>query len=243
MRNKKHIVIVGATSTIAAQCARLWLKDQSVCLSLVGRNKKKLGRLANDLQVRSPNSEIAIFESDFLVPEKIQETIDHIASIDQIYIALIAHGSLPNQLECQNDLNIASDAMFVNGISPMLFAEALALHMQQSNQGIVGIIGSVAGDRGRKSNYIYGAAKGLVARYAQGLQHRFSGSSVRIVLIKPGPTDTPMTAELKSEGAKLAPVQQVAEDIVSGIQKGKSEIYTPKKWWLIMMIFGRISCE
>ena len=108
------------------------------------------------------------------------------------------------------------------------------------------IIGSVAGDRERKSNYSYGAAKGLVTRYAQGLQHRFAGTEVRVILIKPGPTDTPMTRSLSPINGKLklAPVEQVAKEIVAGINKGTNVIYTPQKWQLIIMIgiitFGRI---
>ena len=101
------------------------------------------------------------------------------------------------------DLGLCEEALAVNGVSPALFAEAFAGPMQQANQGTLAIIGSVAGDRGRKSNYVYGAAKGLVTRYAQGLQHRLAGTNVKVVLIKPGPTDTPMTAEFEGSGSKI----------------------------------------
>lgn len=102
------------------------------------------------------------------------------------------------------------------------------------------VIGSVAGDRGRKSNYVYGAAKGLVSRYMQGLQHRFAGTSVQITLIKPGPTDTPMTSEMKMNGAKLASPVLVAKQIINGIEKGRRVIYTPSKWAIIMLIIRHI---
>src|SRR5690554_8070915 len=100
-----------------------------------------------------------------------------------------------------------------------MFAEAFAKQMAPLDHGHIALIGSVAGDRGRKSNYVYGAAKGLVDRYAQGLRHRLAGSGVQVVLIKPGPTDTPMTAALKARGAKLVPVEQVARVIVDGDRK------------------------
>jgi decaprenylphospho-beta-D-erythro-pentofuranosid-2-ulose 2-reductase len=99
-------------------------------------------------------------------------------------------------------------------------AEAFAKHMARGDHGTLALVGSVAGDRGRKSNYVYGAAKGLVTRYAQGLQHRFAGTGVKVVLIKPGPTDTPMTAHLKVQGAKLATVEDVAHKIVEAIERG-----------------------
>src|SRR5690606_6692309 len=93
-----------------------------------------------------------------------------------IDLVLIAHGSLPDQIECQNNIQSCRDALEINGISPVLYAGAFAKEMEQANHGTIALIGSVAGDRGRKSNYVYGAAKGLVARYAQGLQHRFAGT-------------------------------------------------------------------
>ena len=102
------------------------------------------------------------------------------------------------------------------------------------------VIGSVAGDRGRKSNYIYGSAKGLIERYAQGLQHRLSGTGVTVCLVKPGPTGTPMTAALESAGASLADVEEVAETIVRGVARGKALIYAPGKWWLIMMVIRHL---
>jgi short-subunit dehydrogenase len=154
----------------------------------------------------------------------------------RVDIVLIAHGSLPEQIECQSDLMSCRDALEINGLSPVLYAEAFAKQMEKANHGTIALIGSVAGERGRKSNYVYGAAKGLVTRYAQGLQHRFAGSGVKVVLIKPGPTDTPMTAHLKHTGAKLAPVQDVALEIVKAITCGKLVLYTPSKWTLIMMV-------
>jgi short-subunit dehydrogenase len=112
--------------------------------------------------------------------------------------------------------------------------------MAVANRGSLVLIGSVAGDRGRKSNYVYGAAKGLVARYAEGLQHRFAGTGVKVILIKPGPTDTPMTAHLARKGARLAPVEGVAADILDAIDHGRSVAYVPAKWRLIMLVIRHL---
>jgi len=240
LNNKQRIVIIGATSAIAEHCARLWAQGQSVDLTLVGRDETRMERVATDLQVRSPQSTIRVVQADFLDPGAIQRTVDEIVAQGKVDIALIAHGSLPEQTECQNDLQACKDALEINGISPVLYAEAFAQHMAQANHGTIALIGSVAGDRGRKSNYVYGAAKGLVTRYAQGMQHRFAGTGVKVVLIKPGPTDTPMTAHLKSQGAKLASVGDVAQQIVDAIEQGKSVIYAPRKWQLIMLIIRHL---
>lgn len=240
MNNKTRIVIIGATSAIAEHCARLWLAKQPADLTLVGRDIQRIERVATDLKVRSPQSEIRVTRAEFLDPEAISFTVGDIFKSGCVDIVLIAHGSLPEQIECQTDLQSCREALDINGVSPTLYAEAFAKEMEKANHGTIALIGSVAGDRGRKSNYVYGAAKGLVTRYAQGLQHRFAGSRVKVVLIKPGPTDTPMTAHLKGKGARLAPVEAVATHIVEGIETGKSVIYAPGKWRLIMMIIRHL---
>jgi len=240
MNNKKRIVIIGATSAIAEHCARLWLEKQSADLTLVGRDMGRIERVATDLKVRSPESEIRIVQAHFLDPEAINATVENIVQSGDVDVVLIAHGSLPEQADCQDDLTECRETLDINGISPVLYAEAFAKQMAKANRGTIALIGSVAGDRGRKSNYVYGAAKGLVTRYAQGLQHRFAGTGVKVVLIKPGPTDTPMTAHLKGKGAKLASVESVAKQIVEGVDSGKPVIYAPGKWWLIMMIIRHL---
>lgn len=240
MSSRKNIVIVGATSAIAEHCARLWLAGQAADLTLLGRDAQRLERMAADLKVRSPQSEIRCIQADFLNPEAIGATVAGIAQAGRMDIVLIAHGSLPDQTECQNDLSACRSALEINGISPVLYAEAFAKEMAQANHGTLALIGSVAGDRGRKSNYVYGAAKGLVTRYAQGLQHRLASTAVKVVLIKPGPTDTPMTAHLKGQGAKLAPVESVAQQIVAGMEAGQPLIYVPGKWRLIMTVIRHL---
>ena len=178
--------------------------------------------------------------ADFLEPPAAAQLVAAIAAEGAVDIVLIAHGSLPEQAVCQQDLTACRQALLVNGISPVLFAEAFAGQMQKANRGTLAIIGSVAGDRGRKSNYVYGAAKGLVARYAQGLQHRLASTGVKVVLIKPGPTDTPMTADLKRQGQSLARPEEVARLIVKGIRQGKAVVYAPGKWALIMMVIRHL---
>lgn len=240
---KQRIVIIGATSAIAEHCARLWVADAAVDLSLVGRDPGKLEAVAADLRVRSPQSRIRIHVADaagFIDPLAVRQLVDSIVAEGAVDRVLIAHGSLPDQSACQTDLTAANEALVVNGISPVLFAEAFAGHLQTVGRGTLAIIGSVAGDRGRKSNYVYGAAKGLVARYAQGLQHRLAGSGVKVVLIKPGPTATPMTAHLGQQGARLASVEEVAQAMVDGIAKGKPVVYAPARWALIMMVIRHL---
>ena len=225
-------MIIGASSAIAEHCARLWARESADFL-LVGRDLARVQRVADDLRVRSPQSDIQIVQIDFLDVEAIA-TLAQQAAQSAIDIVLIAHGDLPVQQNCEQDLHLAQAALQVNGLSPALFAEAFAKQLAQQDRGTLALIGSVAGDRGRKANYVYGAGKGMVERYAQGLQHRFATTGIKIVLIKPGPTATPMTAHLPSGG--LAKVDQVAHAIIKAIESGKPVAYVPAKWQLIMLI-------
>jgi decaprenylphospho-beta-D-erythro-pentofuranosid-2-ulose 2-reductase len=236
----KKIVIVGATSLIAEHCARLWAAQAPAELILIARDAARAEAVAADLRVRSPRSAVRTLQGDFLDPRAIDQLADAAFVGAAVDIVLIAHGSLPDQQRCQAVLEEGRTALEINAVSPVLFAEAFAGRMEQAGRGTLAIIGSVAGDRGRKSNYVYGAAKGLVTRYAQGLQHRLARSSVKIVLIKPGPTDTPMTASMKAQGARLAPVERVAAAIVDGIAAGAPVVYAPRKWALIMMVVRHI---
>jgi short-subunit dehydrogenase len=232
----KKIIVIGATSAIAHQCSRLWAEQGDCDFLLVGRDARRAAPLAADLQARGAGNSARCAELLF-------DDVDAIAALAREAcagappdIVLIAHGALPDQQQCQDDLHAASDTLRVNGLSAALIAEAFAGPMQRANHGRLCIIGSVAGERGRKSNYVYGAAKGLVQRYAQGLQHRLAGTAVRVTLAKPGPTATPMTAHLQGDSAKLASPEAVARRIVAAVAAGRPVVYAPGRWALIMLI-------
>lgn len=236
----KTIVIVGARSGIAKECAKLWLKSEAVHLYLVVRSSLEAESLAVDLRIRSRSSLIELVQADFMDAQSIQDITRSIVEKTVIDIVLIAHGTLPDQQDAEQNLDLCKQTLDINGVSPCLFAEAFANVMQNQAGGSIAVIGSVAGDRGRKSNYIYGSAKGLVARYVEGMQHRFASGSLRICLVKPGPTATPMTEHLQGQGVKMASSSLVAQDIIEGIAKGSSVIYTPRKWQIIMLIIRHL---
>ena len=225
---------------MAEHCARLWVLVSPKSMVLLGRDQAKTERVAQDLRVRSPQSSIVVNTTDFMDPAKIREWVDQVCADGAPDIVLIAHGSLPDQKQGQHDLLQSQNVLQLNGVSPVMFAEAFAGHMEKADKGTLAIIGSVAGDRGRKSNYVYGAAKGLVTRYSQGLQHRLANTNVHVVLIKPGPTETPMTAALKGKGPKMADVTAVASIIVKGIEKAKPVVYAPAKWAVIMIVIRHL---
>ncbi len=235
----KHIVIVGATSAIAEQCARLWLAQEPARLVLLARDAGRVARLAADLRVRHPQAAIEAVVADFDDAQAIAAQVAAIVAHAPVDIVLIAHGWLPDQTGCQQDIACCRQALLINGVSPLLYAEAFAQHMERAGHGRLALIGSVAGDRGRKSNYIYGAAKGMVARYAEGLQHRFAASGVRVVLVKPGPTATPMTAHMPGQGS-MASAAEVALRIVRGVERGQAVVYAPPRWRVIMWVIRHL---
>jgi len=231
----KKILIIGATSAITLACARLWAK-QGCEFFLVARNDEKLAQVASDLLSRGANSVTThIMDStDFTkFPLMLNQCL---RAFHQIDIALIGHGTLSDQVACEQSVDLTYQEILCNGTSVVALMTLLANQFSIQKCGCLAVISSVAGDRGRKSNYVYGSAKGLVGIFTQGLQHRFAKTRVKIVLIKPGPTDTPMTSQLKSKGMKLAGVDTVAQVIVEGVNKGKPVIYAPGKWAFIMLI-------
>jgi short-subunit dehydrogenase len=149
-------------------------------------------------------------------------------------IVLVAHGSLTSQSRASGDPKYLWKEHETNAQSPILFAELFSAALERQGHGRLAIIGSVAGDRGRAINHAYGAAKAGLATYVSGLQHRFASSSVRVSLIKPGPTKTPMTINAHVGPSKLADPKIVAQQIVRGIAHGRRVIYSPKYWSVIM---------
>ncbi|WP_428666021.1 SDR family NAD(P)-dependent oxidoreductase [Reyranella sp.] len=233
------IVVIGATSGIAEHCCRQWATEDAADFVLMARNTAKMEKIAADLKVRGARS-ISFATPEFFDPAAIKAFADATVAAGEVDLVLIAHGWMSSQQSCQEDLAVCRESLEVNAVSPVLFAEAFAAHFARANRGTIAIIGSVAGDRGRKANYTYAASKGLLGRYAEGMQHRFAGSGVKIVLIKPGPTDTPMAAAHKARGRKLAPVAQVARETVNGIRRGRPMVYTPQIWWPIMLIVRHV---
>ena len=231
----KRVLVVGATSRIAEQCARLWNTGE-VTFVLVGRSAERLGQIARDLETRNARCAAEVRVADLTDPAAVRSVVDDAVAAGGIDIALLAQGTLPEQEAAGADLAATASALTLNAVSPVLFAQAIADAMLARGTGSLAILGSVAGDRGRKSNYLYGAAKAMLATAAEGLQHRLAGTPIRVVLVKPGPTDTPMTAHLKRTGARLTPAPVVARQIVRAVAKGTPVVYTPPVWRPIMGI-------
>ena len=234
----KRVLIIGATSAIAEAAARQWA-TQGAVLFLVGRKTERLQAIAADLQVRGAKLAVThIMEAtDLAAHEPMLVAAEE--ALGGIDIALIAHGTLPDQKACEASVELTLQEINTNGLSVIALATRLANRMEAQGSGSIAVISSVAGDRGRQSNYVYGAAKGLVTRFLQGLRNRLAKKGVQVLTIKPGFVDTPMTAAFK-KGALWAQPDDIARGILAAIEKGKNEVYLPGFWWLIMAIIRHI---
>jgi decaprenylphospho-beta-D-erythro-pentofuranosid-2-ulose 2-reductase len=235
---QKRVVLFGATSAIAFEVARLYAEQQARII-LIGRSHEKLKECADDLQTRGATVEV--YEQDLALLDQLGSCVETVANMSGgVDVALIAHGLLPDHDQCTQDVSLFQMAYRVNFESPACIAERLAeILARQPEGGTIAVISSVAGDRGRKSNYIYGAAKSALSTYTAGLRNRYGKTKVHIMTVKPGFVSTPMTAHLK-QGALFTTPQKVATDIVKGIAAKKDVLYTPWFWIIIMAIIKLI---
>jgi len=235
----KKILIIGATSTIATACARLWAV-QGAEMFLVGRNQLKLEQTAADMKARGAG-EVTTYVMNFSDFDAHQKMIDScLSALKQIDIGFIAHGTLPDQQVCEHDVNKAVEEFTINGISVIAILTKLANQFEVQRCGTLAVISSVAGDRGRPTNYLYGAAKGAVSIFCEGLRARLFKVGVHVMTIKPGFVDTPMTKELPLPARLVASPEQVSLTIVKGIERNVDTLYTPAFWTIIMLIIRSI---
>lgn len=232
----QKILIIGATSAIAESVARLYAA-RGAALYLVGRSAAKLDNIAADLRVRgAPHVHNGVLD--------VNDVAAHGALLDNAWAALggvdtvlIAHGTLPDQAACDASVDLSLQEFATNGTSTIALSAALAQRLQSGTS--LAVISSVAGDRGRASNYLYGSAKAAVTAYLSGLGQRLRPAGVNVLVIKPGFVDTPMTAAFK-KGALWATPDKVAAGILKAIGKRKAVAYLPGFWWAIMMIIKNI---
>ena len=235
----KRILVIGATSAIATACCRLWA-EQGHEFFLVARDAEKLQQTAQDLEARGAKS-VNSFTMDVLdTPQHALMLQQCISTHRQIDIALVAHGTLPDQTACEQDAELALQEFSINGSSVISLLSLLAEQFTLQRCGSLAVISSVAGDRGRPSYYLYGSAKAAVSAFCEGLHARLFKIGVHVITIKPGFVDTPMTQGLTLPKVLVVPPEYVAKQIVSAINNKQAVLYTPRFWALIMLIMRSI---
>lgn len=227
------ILLIGATSAIAKAVARIYA-ERSAHIYLLARNEDRIKELAEDLKVRGAAS-VDYLVIDLVYTQSHSAAIKTVSeSLKEIDIALVCHGSLPNQESCESNYIMAEEAITINGLSVISLCTEITKVLKKQGGGALAVITSVAGDRGRQPNFIYGAAKSMVSTYLQGLRGRLLPHNVHVVDIRPGLIDSPMTAKFE-KGLLWSTPELVAEKIVQSIDSKKYTAYVPGYWRLIMM--------
>jgi short-subunit dehydrogenase len=230
-----RVLIIGATSAIAEATARLFA-GRGAKLYLAARNPQKLEAIAADLKVRgAAQMETEVLDAnDFPAHENLPQRAA--AALGGLDVLLIAHGTLPDQAACQQSFPATLEALNINAIGVISMLTHAANYFEQQGSGSIAVISSVSGDRGRQSNYVYGAAKAAVSVFLQGLRNRLQPAGVHVLTIKPGFVDTPMTREFK-KGLLWAQPETIAAGIYRALEQRRDEVYLPWFWrWIMLAI-------
>ncbi|MBV8438777.1 MAG: SDR family oxidoreductase [Silvibacterium sp.] len=233
-----RILALGATSAIAEATLRLFA-NRGASFYLVARNPEKLAAVAADLKTRGASSvatQVMDLDDTTAHPAMLAAAAESLGSIE---LALLAHGVLGDQEQAEKSYLAAEAVLGTNFLAPVSLITWLANYFEESHQGTLAVISSVAGDRGRKSNYVYGASKGALTIFLDGVRNRIDRAGVHVLTIKPGFVATPMTAHLP-QGPLFAQPAKVAAGILSAIEKRRDVVYVPAFWAVIMLIIRMI---
>jgi decaprenylphospho-beta-D-erythro-pentofuranosid-2-ulose 2-reductase len=235
----KHVVVLGATSGIAIEVQRQ-LARQGCQLLLVGRSPQRLAELQADLlargaeQVFTCSADLSLIQHHAYIFDVVRRTLPDFDTV------LLAYGSMHDQKDCEASVDALLDELQVNFVSATAILTLFAADLERRRTGCVAAITSVAGDRGRRSNYVYGSAKGALSLFLQGLRSRLHAAGVAVITIKPGPVQTPMTDHL-AQSRRFADPQRVARDIVCALGRRSPDVlYTPRIWRYVMSAVRQI---
>ncbi len=225
------VLLVGATSTVAGETAKLYAA-RGDRLFLIGRNELKLQRLAKDLGGAVVGTMVADLDETSENADRVERAIEVLGGLD---IALLCQGLLGDQVETEHSWRAAEQILQTNLLSMVSLVIPLANALELSKAGHLAVLSSVAGDRGRPRNYTYGAAKGALSVYMQGVRSRLWDVGVHVHILKLGPTDTPMT-EGHHKNLLFSTAPKVAAQVVAQIDARGGEAYVPGFWRPIMGI-------
>jgi len=237
----KRIIVLGGLSEIAEATCRLYAKD-GARIVIAGRNESRLEQVAADLRIRGAG-QVEVEAIDLATADAEPIISKWAQALGGVDVVLVAYGVLGDQEVVERDLKAAADLIDVNFRSAALWCLAAANHLEAAKGGALVVIGSVAGDRGRQSNYLYGATKGGLGILVQGLAHRLARSGAKAVLIKPGFVDTAMTAHIPNKGALWSSPAKIAALIRKSAERNSPIVYAPGYWWPIMTIVKNVPAK
>lgn len=233
--DRLNVVILGALSSMATEIARIYA-GRGAAVGLLGSSADRLADLAADLRVRGATA-TKVLATDLSAPSSCDTILgDFVAEMGRIDVLILAYGVLGEQPRAREDLQHAAKILNTNFTSAALWLLAAAGRV--SGAGTIAVFSSVAGDRGRQSNYAYGSAKGGLAIFAQGMAHELAPTGPRVMIIKPGFVITPMTEGMRRSGPLWTDARRAARIVVRAIDRRRGPIvYVPWFWrWIMLMI-------
>ncbi|MEO7760856.1 MAG: SDR family oxidoreductase [Casimicrobiaceae bacterium] len=234
----RRVVIFGVTSAIAEATARL-LATRGDALFVVGRDALQVQAIAADLRTRGAGSVVTACV-DLARTERHDQLFEQaIGALGGVDVVLIAHGVLPDQKACDIQYQEFLDQFQVNALSVISLSTLAANYFAAQRSGVLAVVSSVAGDRGRSGNFAYGTSKAAVSTFLEGLGGRLHGTGVRVITLKPGFVDTPMTAHLKKTALWAQP-GAIAPSILTAIDRKQGSVYLPWFWRPILFIVRNI---
>jgi NAD(P)-dependent dehydrogenase (short-subunit alcohol dehydrogenase family) len=240
IKPSNRVVILGALSAMATAAARIYAAE-GAALVLVARNEARLAALAADLRARGAvEVETAALDLEAEAPQARLHLADwakRLGGVDHIHLV---YGYLGDQAKASIDPTELTRITVSNFASAVHWCEAAANILRAQRHGALVAVSSVAGDRGRQSNYAYGAAKGGIALFVQGIAHSLAGTGARAVAVKPGFVDTPMTDGLKKGGPMWASADQLGRALRRAADAGGPIQYAPGKWRMVMAIIRSV---
>ena len=232
----KNVLILGATSDMAQAIAKKFAAE-GWGLTLAALEPELLGPIADDLRVRS-EMEIQALEFnalDFSSHRNFYESLE--TKPDAV---ICAFGYMGDQMLARTDLDEARKTIDINFTGAVSILNVVAEDFEKRGHGAIAAISSVAGDRGRQSNYIYGCAKAGLTAYLAGLRNRLAKSGVHVMTVKPGFVRTKMTENLELPAALTATPEQVADAVFQGLEKKRNTLYILWMWRWIMLVIRHI---
>ena len=235
----KNILVFGAYSKLAEECVK-HIKGVNTKVMLAGQSATKLETIKSHLQTLNPEVSYFTYVINALDYDKHKDMFDFtIKELGGLDTLIIAHGTLPDNETIRRSQELSIKEFNVNCVSVISLCTIASVHFEKQRESTIAVISSVAGERGRQSNYIYGAAKAGVSAYLQGLRNRMFEFGVNVITIKPGMVRTPMTTNLP-DSPLFAKPEKVGKDIYNAIKNKKDILYTPSYWRIIMTIIKLI---
>ena len=225
-------LVIGATSDIGAATARR-LGTEMRAVQLAGRDAERLEQLAREIRM-STEATVTVHACDVLQPDGGVSLLEALESLPDLAVCLV--GAMGEQRAAERDGRMAAEIMRANYVGPALLVGALAERFAVRGSGVLVGIGSVAGDRGRQSNYVYGSAKAGFAAFLSGLRNRLAGKGVHVLTVKPGYVRTRMTEGMELPGWLTATADEVAAVVVKAARARRNVVYVRGRWRFVMWV-------